>query len=85
MKLPEDIEREIREAELACGAQGGQQAGLPRLRGLRSVIERQAAELKAARAVLDRGETLGGYSTASRVDIQVDRAAWLAWQARGKP
>ena len=39
------------------------------------------ADLAAARAVLDRGETLGGYSTASRVDIQVDRAAWLAWQA----
>ena len=42
-------------------------------------------ELEAARAVLETGEPLGGYSTDQRIDIQVDRAAWQAWQALGKP
>jgi len=42
-------------------------------------------ELEALRAVLETGEPLGGYSTDQRIDIQVDRAAWQAWQARGKP
>ena len=39
-------------------------------------------EVEALRAVLETGEPLGGYSTDQRIDIQVDRAAWQAWQAR---
>jgi hypothetical protein len=39
MKLPSDIEREIKAIELECAARGGQQAGTPRLRGLRSSCE----------------------------------------------
>ena len=42
-------------------------------------------EVEALRAVLETGEPLGGYSTDQRIDIQVDRAAWQAWQARRKP
>ena len=83
MKLPDVIEREIREIETALGAQGGQQAGPPRLRGLRSAIEQQTAELAAARAVLETAHELAG--SAGMYCMGVDRTLWQAWQARGKP
>jgi hypothetical protein len=88
MKLPDVIEREIREIETALGAQGGQQAGPPRLRGLRSAIEQQTAELAAARAVLETSEIAWFFAKwpaskkSDQVAMLVDRAAWQAWQAR---
>lgn len=39
MRLPPQIEREISLIEAEYAARRGQQAGYPRLRGLRSVIE----------------------------------------------
>ena len=88
MKPPDVIEREIREIETALGAQGGQQAGPPRLRGLRSVIERQTAELAAARAVLETAQDEGALTDLSDAGmvrwrkLLVPLATWQAWQAR---
>jgi len=128
MKLPEDIEREL------LYIWSGQQAGFPKLRGLRGAIERHMADLAAARAQLHalenkcvvsesaymqqletdlalkenarRGLALSLENAeadlaaaravlhsakqhdsditfaAPQVWIQVDRAAWQAWQAR---
>lgn len=39
MKLPKPIEDDLKAIERDLGSRGGQQAGVPRLRGLRSSIE----------------------------------------------
>ena len=49
MKLPSAIEREIRAIEADYEQRGGQQADIPRMRGLRSSIE---GELNKYRTVL---------------------------------
>ena len=79
MKLPEDIERELLDIETALGAWSGQQAGFPKLRGLRGAIERHMADLAAARAVLDLSGSGTGFGNRM---IVVDDAKWQAWQAR---
>lgn len=42
-----DIERELQAIEAEYASQGGQQAGLPRLRGLRGAIEVEVRRLRA--------------------------------------
>ena len=74
MKLPEDIEREL------LYIWSGQQAGFPKLRGLRGAIERHMAALAAARTVLDGAEDSQSLHS-NKVLLIVDRAAWLAWRA----
>jgi hypothetical protein len=46
MKLPKVIEDEIRLIEDEMRARGGQQAGTPRLRGLRGAIESVLQEMQ---------------------------------------
>ena len=50
MKLPENIERDLREIEAEYAARGGQQAGTPRVRAIRASIE---AELQRLTRELD--------------------------------
>lgn len=48
MKLPENVERDLQAIESEYDARGGQQAGTPRLRGLRASIEEALRVLIAA-------------------------------------
>ena len=45
MRLPDAIEREIQQLEMAEERRGGQHAGVPRLRDLRWAIEKHLREL----------------------------------------
>jgi len=52
MKLPEPIESAVRAIEADWAARGGQQAGTPRARELRTAIEAELARLTAERDTL---------------------------------
>ena len=65
MKLPKDIERDLRAVEQDYAARDVQQAGLPRLRSLRASIE---LELQRYRTVL-REYLKGGAMTGSDRDL----------------
>ena len=54
MKLPDAIERDLREIEAEYAQRGGQQAGTPRLRGLRASIEIELRRKRIAIAWLVR-------------------------------
>ncbi len=47
MKLPDALEHALSDAERLLGTVGGQQAGTPRLRGLRAAIETELARRRA--------------------------------------